>query len=120
MSRQKLARFDGSFALDPGSLRHPIAVQRRVVDATGYDIVTTWQTIWQGYAAITAMRGRELEAARQTFAEARFQIRTWYPSAPFQREDRIIWGTRILDILDVEDPQALRREVLIIAREFTE
>ncbi len=73
---------------------------------------------WVGIEALT---GRELEAARQLFAEARFRITMDHPLSSFtlQRKDAIAWGTRTLNILDCEDPGQRRREVVILAKEYT-
>lgn len=120
MARQMLPRFDGSIPLDPGALRHQLEIQRRVVDSSGYDITSSWQTIHRGRFQVYAMSGKELESMQQRFADARYRIKGWAPSAPFEREDRIVWGPKYLDILDVVDPDGLGRTVSIVAREWTE
>lgn len=110
---------DGSFSLNPGSLRHTIVVQRctKTQDSYGQD-VATWSDLITMYAQVRAMAGREMEAANQTVAEARFKIRTWKPETTINREDRIVWDGRTLDILDVEDPSGVGREIVILAREL--
>lgn len=111
-------RIDGSYPLEPGNLRHAITVQRctKTQDEMGQD-VSTWATLVSLSAQVRAMQGRELEAYQQTWAEARFKIRSWKPSVDIRREDRITWGARTLDILDAEDPDGTGREIVILARE---
>lgn len=90
-------------------------------NASGEDI-TTWTHLAFVWARIEALAGRELEAAQQTWAEARFRITIDHPLSSFtpRREDRIMWGSpaRILDILDSEDQTNHRRTVLIHAKEY--
>lgn len=115
-----MRRADGSQPLNPGSLRDRLVVQRaaKTQNAYGEDVVS-WQDLMSVWALVRAAQGRELEAMRQTWAEARFKIRMAYPPVPLRREDRLLWGARTLDILDVEDPDGLRREIVIVAREYT-
>ena len=109
---------DGSFPLDPGSLRNQITVQRCTKTQNSYgEDVPTWSTLLTMNAEVRAMTGREMEVARQTAAEARFKIRSWNPPVTIRREDRIIWGDRTLDILDAEDPTGVGREIVILAKE---
>jgi SPP1 family predicted phage head-tail adaptor len=110
---------DGSFSLDPGSLRHRVTVQRctKTQDSYGQDVLT-WADLLTMWAQVRAMTGNEVEAAKQTAAEARFKIRSWWPPVTIQREDRIVWGTRTLDILDAEDPTGVGREIVILAKEL--
>lgn len=109
---------DGSFSLDPGALRHRLVVQRatKTQDSYGQDVVE-WTDLMTIYAQVRAMTGNEMEAARQTAAEARFKIRSWYPPVTIRREDRIIWDQRTLDVLDAEDPTGVGREIVILAKE---
>jgi SPP1 family predicted phage head-tail adaptor len=111
-------RIDGSYALNPGNLRHAITIQRasKTQNTYGEDVVT-WPALLTAHAQIRAMQGRELEAYQQQWAEARWKIRMWLPDVTIMREDQIIWGTRTLDILDAEDPDGTGRTLEIVARE---
>lgn len=115
-----MRRQDDSRPLDPGSLREKIVFRRAVKtqDDIGQDI-TTWTDLITMWMEVRAMQGRELEIARQTWPEAQFKLRGWYPSVVIHREDRALWGERVLDILDAEDPGGRRREIAMVAREFT-
>lgn len=83
----------------------------------GEDVVS-WVAIGSYWANIRALQGRELETMQQTWAEARFRIDMRYQrGTTFQREDRITWGSRTLNILDVEDPDQTQRRLFIVAKE---
>lgn len=116
-----MRRSDGSTPLDPGSLRDILVIQRVAKTQNSYgEDVETWSDLMTLRAKVRAAQGRELESMQQTWAEARFKIRAPFPPVPIRREDKALWGTRTLDILDVEDPDGLRREIVIVAREFTQ
>lgn len=114
-------RSDGSLPLNPGLLNDRVVIQRatKTQNAYGEDVIT-WSPVMTIWAHVRAMVGQELQSVQQTFAEARFKLRTYYPQTPIKREDRAIWQGRTLDILDAEDPDGVRRELVIYAREWTE
>lgn len=111
-------RVDGSFAFNPGLMRDKLVVQRATATQNSHgEDVQTWAAVFTIWGNVRAMQGRELEAAGQRWAEARFKVETWYPPTPIRRSDRILWGTRTLDVLDAEDPAGVRRSIVIYARE---
>lgn len=105
-----------------GSRRSRVTFNRlgTTQNSSGED-VTTLTALGSAWVQIVAMSGRELQAAHQTFAEARFSVMIDHPLDTYtlRRHDQIAWGSRTLDILDVEDPDQRRREQRIIAMEFT-
>jgi SPP1 family predicted phage head-tail adaptor len=114
-------RLDGSLPLNPGFLRERVTIQRKTVsgqNSRNEDTITypAYLSCWMW---IGALIGREFETAQQKWAEARFKCRMPYPPSGFtiQRADRIAWGSRTLDILDAEDPDGMRREIVIYAQE---
>ena len=90
-------------------------------NASGEDIIDPVE-LGHAWVKITALQGNELEAAHQIWAEARFRIEMEHPLKDYtlQRRDYFKWGSRQLDIVDVEDPDQSRRTVVIHARELTE
>ena len=101
-------------------LRHKIVIGKRTIgdqDAFGNDIVTfpTFGTFW---AKVKAMQGRELDAAMQRWAEARFKVRMHYNTYGIERADRIYWGTNTLDILDIGDALGDQRWLIAYCKEF--
>lgn len=84
--------------------------------------IKTYVTLGSAWVEIKAKQGKEMESGLQLTAEAQFKIRMEHPLSNYtlRREDRITWGSRTLDIIDVEDPDQRRRGVTIFAKEFTE
>ena len=108
--------------MQAGRLRNSVTVTRKgaaTQNAFGEDVFTYDDLVTQ-WAEIRAMDGRELEAAQQTFAEARFKIVMRDEGTDFRRADRITWGTRTLEILDVEDPDTRNREFHLVCREYVQ
>lgn len=103
-------------------LRTRITIQRPVVsslDAMGGDVQGTPTDLGSFWAEITALKGHELESMQQRWAEARFAVKMRHqPGITFQRKDQVAWGSRTLDILDVEDPDQRKRELSLICREI--
>lgn len=114
-------RIDGSKILNPGLLRHRIIWQQKAVsgqDSVGQDIYA-WADFITTPARVTALSGRELEAAQQRWAEARFKIEMHYTPA-IEREMRGVWGSRYLDVIDAEDPWGTGMVLHVMAREWAE
>lgn len=90
-------------------------------NASGEDVYLN-VTLGSAWVEIKALDGKEIEKGQQLKAEARFRIDMDHPLSQYtlRRADRITWGSRTLDILDVEDPTGLRRQLTILAKEFTE
>lgn len=88
-------------------------------NSSGEDVVSNVQ-IGRAWVQIMALVGKELEIARQLWAEARFRLILDHPLNGYtlQRADIVTWGTRTLDILDAEDPDQQRRQVIVTAKEL--
>jgi len=109
-----------------GNRRTRVSFYRPTVagqNTSGEDVLASNVLLGSAWVGIRALQGRELEAARQLYAEAVFEITMDHPLSGYtlQRKDIILWGSpgRILDILDCEDPDQRRREVVIMAKEYT-
>jgi SPP1 family predicted phage head-tail adaptor len=108
-----------------GTLRSSVIIQRKTVtgqDSRGADVID-WTTDVDGpfWANVEALQGRQLEAVQQTWAEARFRVTIRYqPGIAIARADRLLWGTRVLDILDAEEPDQRHRQVVMICKELVE
>lgn len=118
-------RIDGSTILNPGLLNHRIVWQQKAVsgqDSVGQDIYT-WGDVITTPARVTALQGRELEAAQQRWAEARFKIEMHYTAA-IEREMRGAWFVdgeyRYLDVIDAEDPWGTGMVLHVMAKEWVE
>ena len=108
--------------MNPGDLRTSVTIEQKTItgqNSSGEDVYT-WSTVATMWCDVRPMSGRELEAAQQIHAEARWKIRTHYPSVTIKRAMRAMIGTRTLDILDAEDPVGKHREFVMIAKEWVE
>lgn len=110
---------------NPGTYRDTLQWQRPVVTeqtTMGEDVVE-WQTYCTARASVNALTGRELEAAQQRWADARYQITHAYVSG-LHREMRINWYTqgeaRLLDVLDIADKPGTGRYLTITARDHVD
>lgn len=89
-------------------------------NSSGEDIIT-WTEVGTGFwCNIAPLQGRELSDALQRWAEARYSITLRHqPGITFTRKMRITWGSRTIDILDVQDvAESLRPEVVFFTRDF--
>ena len=103
-------------------LRHRIVIRKRTLgtqDTYGQQAIT-YPSLGSFWAEITALAGRELETIMQRWAEARFKVRLHYNEYGIDRADRIYWGMRTLDILDIEDAEGDQRWLICYCREFVE
>jgi SPP1 family predicted phage head-tail adaptor len=108
--------------MNPGDLRTSVVIQQKTVtsrNSSGEDVFT-WTTVATMWCRVRPLSGRELEAARQIHAEARLELKTHYPSVTIKRAMRAMIGTRILDILDAEDPVGKQREFVMLTKEWVE
>lgn len=105
-----------------GRARITISRKSATQNTYGEDVIT-WTALGTYWANIRSLPGRArpgegLEFSNQTLEQARFKIDMRYQRGiAFQRKDRILWGTRILDVKDVEDPDQRQRRLFITATE---
>jgi head-tail adaptor len=114
-------RIDESQQFNPGLARHRLVIKRPVKtkDDFGADVVTLalYATV---YAQIVTLQGREMEAAQQRWAEAKYRIRMQYTPGierEFTIERPLAAGTVQMDILDVRDAAGTSNCTEIIARD---
>ena len=109
--------------VNPGLLRrHKVIIRTKPARTTGSYGATEidWSSgtiLGYFWGSFEALQGRELEASMQRWAEARFRFRSHYITG-IDREDRIEYAGRTFDILDAEDPNGHRREIVLILREL--
>jgi head-tail adaptor len=94
--------------IQSGQLDERIELYRPTVasiSATGADVAgtpTLLRTVW---AAVEYMQGRELQAASQRWAEARYKITIRrQPGITLALTDYISWNSQTLDMLDIRGP----------------
>jgi head-tail adaptor len=120
-------QFDSQFGtpLNPGTLRHQITWQRKTEGAqnTYGEPAITWADVVTLRASVRSLAGRELFAAQQKWAEAKYAIEQHY-YAGLTPEDRISWyidgAVKTLDVLDVQDIAGTGRAQNVIAKDHIE
>jgi SPP1 family predicted phage head-tail adaptor len=108
--------------MQAGRLRHRITISRvtKTQNASGED-VTTLAELGSFAAEVLPLVGKEAEAHRQLWSEAGHVVTMRYqPSIVLRREDRITWGTRSLDIADIQQSDGKLRDLRLICREITQ
>lgn len=103
--------------MEAGRLRHRVKLQRydRVSDGMGgyeeqwVDVATVW-------ASVEPLQGRERFEAQQVQATTSHRVRMRYRS-DVKPEMRVLFGSRILHIQAVVDPQERHRELQLLCEE---
>jgi|SRR5262245_17059891 len=117
-------RLDEARTLNPGLLRHQITYQRQVPadppqNSYGEDqfVMANIHTV---KAQIRELVGRELDAARQRWAEAQFLVTHWKVPG-LELTDSIYWWQDgkgvILDLLSIADVPGTDRVLQVVAKE---
>jgi head-tail adaptor len=105
-------------------LRDQIVFQRKTVTGrNAYNEETVaWTTLLTAHAYVYALQGRELERVQQKWAEARFGARLSAIALDYdlRRADRVLWGTRSLDLLDIEDPFGTNQWAVAYLKDYVE
>jgi len=101
-----------------GRLRHFVAVEKPVLQ-TGEDGGTsdTWEVVFEEWAAIEPMRGREYFQAAAAQSEVDTLITMRYRDGVKARM-RVNYNGRHFDIQAVKDIQLRGREMQIMAKEY--
>lgn len=100
-----------------GELRHRITIQQKTVvrDTYGGETVT-WTNTATVWAAVEPLSGREYFSAQQVQAEVNHRIRIRY-RAGITTTMRVLWGTRVFDILAIINLQERGREIHLMCKE---
>jgi SPP1 family predicted phage head-tail adaptor len=103
-----------------GRLRHRVAVQRATDGTDAYgDATPTWTTLATVWASVEPLTGREYFSAAHLQAEVttRIVLRP-IDGVTLTPKDRVLYGARSFDILQVSDVGERGRELQIMAREI--
>jgi SPP1 family predicted phage head-tail adaptor len=108
--------------LRAGEMRHSITIQRytSTQDSLGA-LVLTWATLCTARAMVEALggTGRLETIPKQDLATVTYRIRIRFRSdvtpAP---KDRVLFGTKYLNIESVTDPSGRRREYVLMCTEI--
>lgn len=118
--------YTGQFGapLNPGRLRHQITWQRQAVSTQNSfgDDVSSWTDVITCRANVRSLSGRELSAAQQLWAEAKYLIEQHYIPR-LSTEDRISWyidgDVRLLDVIAIEDTVGTGMTHAVYAKDLT-
>ena len=100
-----------------GLLRHRVAIQEETAarGSTG-EVTRTWATIARRWAAVQPVRARELMAANELRADVTHRVVLRYYSGLTNRH-RFLFGSRILEIVEVIDPLERHEQHECLCRE---
>jgi SPP1 family predicted phage head-tail adaptor len=94
-----------------------IILQSKTVSNNSIGVpVETWHTLATVWGGVANISGREYWAARQIVAEAQRVINISY-RRNVKAEMRALIGTRVFDILYVDDPAEKHEELNLLCRE---
>lgn len=100
-----------------GDLRHRITIQenRPVKDAEGI-VQDSWVDLITAWAAIKPLSGRELLAAQAVQSETTGTVQIRY-QAGIKPSQRVIFGSRVLEILAVLNKEEKNHELGLLTKE---
>lgn len=103
-----------------GKRNRRVTIQRKTVasDADGYD-TETWATYKSAMAWIQTMTGREFYSAQKLNAETQALFIVNYVSG-ITTKDRVLYGTRVFEILSVNNPNEGNAELQIACKEVVD
>ena len=103
--------------MQSGKLRHPVVLQVRTTSRDHGSVIETWGTLASVWAEVRPLEGRELYAAQQVNAELTTQIRIRF-TQNFNTINRVLFGSRVYDVLSVVNPDERNRELVLQCREL--
>lgn len=106
-----------------GQMRHRLTIEEKLktgLDTLGADIYTwsAWKTLY-GHVVVTGGLEREGAQGEKTTYEERYTIELQYITG-IERNMRVLWEGRYLDIMDVADPFGMRDRTILKCREWVE
>lgn len=109
-------------SLAAGSLVKRISIQALTANSPSQDPGGVpdedWVTEFSPLAAIEPLRGRELLAAQQISSEVTGTIKIRYRAdKQVTAKHRVLYGTRVFDIVAVIDPEERHEELVLYVRE---
>ena len=100
-----------------GALRHRVTLQSATETATKHGArLETWAAVATVWAEVSPLQGREFMEGRREESELDSRIRIRYRAGVVPGM-RIVWGSRIYDIMAVIETGAQRRELVLMCRE---
>lgn len=103
-----------------GDLRHQVTIQRLVQGqgASG-EVTLTWTPFATVWGAVEPLSGREYWQAQQTASETSIRVRVRYLAGVVPTM-RVLYGSRVFEILSIVDQEERHRELQLMCRELIE
>lgn len=108
--------------MQAGRLRERVVIQKEVVSRDSFGAeVNPWQDVATVWASVRpgASGERFISAADQMQATITHTVRI-RQRAGVSPKMRLLWGSRVLNIQSVVDPDGRRREVLLLCEEIVD
>ena len=104
--------------LEAGKLRHRVTIETPSAtrDSVG-GVLISWQSVETTWASITPLSGRELDIARQSYADVTHSITMRVPDDPITNKERLKFGTRIFNLYPPLNTDERGNEYKILAKE---
>jgi len=103
-----------------GRLKYRVTIQRYTesIDAVGGQ-VKTWANLITRKASVVPLNGNEYFTAQQLTVDVNVRIRLRWDSvlATVTPKDRIVWGSKIFDIITHINPMESNREIILMCQE---
>lgn len=100
-----------------GKLRHRVELKSLSQSQNEFgEPVDTWSTFATVWASVEPLRGRELLLAQQANSEVTIRVRVRYNSS-IDPTDRVVIGSRILEILSVIDSEERNWQQELLCKE---
>lgn len=103
--------------MEAGKLNRRITIQRKTVTPDSYNQpIETWKDEFSLWAQVISSGGREYYAAQKLNASTEIVFSVRYTTG-IASTDRIKYGSRVFEILSVNDVNGMREELQISAKE---
>lgn len=103
--------------INAGRLRKRVTIQQSSLAGNTYGEQTkTWTTFKQVWAAVEPLQGREFWAGQQVQNETTYRVRIRY-LAGVVPQMRILYGTKVLNIQQIINPQERNIELQLMCSE---
>lgn len=101
-----------------GTLRDKVIIQRAVTFKNEFgEREESWTDLYVTRASFTGIKGREFFAAQQNNNEITVPITVRYRE-PLKPSDRVLFGTRVFEILSVVNVSERDRKLILNCREL--
>ena len=107
-------------ALDPGKLNRRITLQSQTTSQDAYgQQVKQWTNVLSVWASIHPASGKEVYATSGFVSEMSHVVTIRYTSTPIRTNTRVLYGSRILLVQGVSDPEEAHIQLDLLCLELS-